>query len=64
MFDAHLTVKKFVSHPTHEICYSITTEDVSEMQDLLNSLQHQTLRHSASVNVSQAIISTAICAVF
>lgn len=56
-FDAHLTVKKFVGHPTHELCYSITTEDVSEMQDLLNSLQQQTLRHSASVNVSQAIIS-------
>jgi len=56
-FDAHLTVKKFADHPTREICYSITTEDVSEMQDLLNSLQEQTLRHSASVNVSQAIIS-------
>jgi len=57
VFDAHLTVKKFANHPTHAVCYSITTEDVSDMQALLNSLQHQSLRHSASVNVSQAIIS-------
>lgn len=58
-FDAHVAVVALRNPQGNVVGYSCITDDVTELHNVMNSLQQQTSRLAAAASVSQAIISRA-----
>lgn len=57
MFDAHVAVSALRDKHNNIAGYSTITDDVTELQFVMDSLQRQTARLAAAASVSQAIIA-------
>lgn len=56
-FDAHVTITALRNEQGEVVGYGTITDDVTELQYVMDSLQEQTARLSAAASVSQAIIT-------